>query len=181
MQTDSDSTPVQPAPGQSKFLLWVAIGTLALGILMLGFGVSFVLEANGSRDWPTAQGTVENIRVTWRNDSNNSRTVPDREYFYEIYYDYQVDGQPYSGSRYSLGEGSTASDRTYSTEEEAREAAFNAWTPAQVVAVYYDPADPASAVLSPGANTSTYIPLIFGAVLLLFGLGILWLFLRMRQ
>jgi hypothetical protein len=160
--------------------MWVGIGTLVLGVLMLAFGVSFVLEANSSRNWPTAQGTVETIRVTWRNDSTSNQTIPDREYFYEIYYDYQVDGQAYSGSRYSLGDGSTASDRVYRTEEEAREAAFDAWTPAQVVAVYYDPADPASAVLNPGANTGTYVPLIFGAVLLLSGLGILWLYLRQR-
>lgn len=180
MQTNSAPTAEEPAQGQSKLLLWVGIGTLALGVLFFAFGVSFVLEANASRNWPTAQGTVETVRVTWRNDSNSNRSIPDREYFYEIYYSYAVDGRPFEGSRYSLGDGSTASDRMYRTEEEAREAAFDAWMPAQTVAVYYNPADPASAVLDPGAGFSTYIPLIFGAVLLLSGLGMLWLYLRQR-
>lgn len=180
METDSDLTTTETTPGPSKLLLWVGIGTLALGVLFFAFGVSFLLEANASRNWPTAQGTVDTVRVTWRTDSSSNRNPPDREYYYEIYYSYAVDGQPFEGSRYSLGDGSTASDRMYRTEEEAREAAFNAWAPAQIVAVYYDPADPASAVLDPGANTGTYVPLIFGSVLLLSGLGILWLYLRQR-
>jgi hypothetical protein len=177
MQTDSDVTTVQPTPGPSKFLLWVGIVTLALGVLMLAFGVSFVFEANESRNWPTATGNVTNVHVTW-SLTNRDQAIPDRSYFYEIYYDYFVDDQPYSADRYSLGNGSNAAPKTYNTEDDAREAAFAAYQPGQVVTVYYDPADPASAVLAPGANTGTYVPLIFGAVLALSGLGLIWLYRR---
>jgi hypothetical protein len=177
MQANNDEITNKPVAGPSKFLLWLGIGTLLFGALFLAFGVSFVFEANESRNWPTATGNVTNVRVTW-SLSNRDQAVPDRSYFYEIYYDYFVDDQPYSADRYSLGNGSNASPKTYNNEDDAREAAFAAYQPGQVVTVYYDPADPASAVLAPGASTSTYVPLIFGAVLALSGLGLIWLYRR---
>ncbi len=179
MEDSSDTNSTQATAGPSRVLLWVAIITLVLGVLMLAFGLSFVGEANASRQWPTAEGTVDNVRITWDTLSTDPG-VPDREYYYQVYYSYEVDGQPHSGNRFSLGDGSTASGRRWNSEEEAREAAFDAYTPSQAITVYYDPTDPASAVVSPGANTSTYIPLIFGAVLLLAGLVLGWLYLRQR-
>ncbi len=179
MEENSVTDSTEQAAGPPRILLWVAIITLLLGGLMLAFGVSFVAEANASRQWPTAEGTVDNVRITWDTLSTDPG-VPDREYFYQVYYSYEVDGQPHSSNRYSLGEGSTASGRWWNSEEEAREAAFDAYTPSQAITVYYDPADPASAVVNPGANTSTYIPLIFGAVLLIAGLALVWLYLRQR-
>lgn len=181
MNNDSatQSSANKQPPG--KILLWTALGLSLLGLLMAGWGATFVLDANDSRNWPSTTGAVDNVRVTW----STSNTAPDsgtraREYYYEVYYGYEVGGQLYSGSRYSLGDGSTASDRTWNTEEEAREAASNAYSPSQPIDVYYDPSDPASAVLKTGAGVGTYVPMIFGVALLLVGLLLGWLYLRLR-
>ena len=180
MQTNPD----QPTPAQTKqqarILLVSGLVLLLLGLAMTWFGIVFIGEANESRDWPVAEGKVQSVRVTWDTSSSDDGANPDREYFYEINYEYVVDDQVYSGDRYSLGDGSNAAGRRYNTEEEAREAAYAVYSPAQAVAVHYDPADPGSAVLAPGANGGTYVPLIFGVVLLLSGAGLLWLYMRQR-
>lgn len=181
MNNDIAPQPTEVTPAPSKILLWSGIGLALLGLLMAGWGVTFLLSANESQDWPTTTGIVDRVRVTWStSNSDSSSATRNREYYYEVYYDYEVDGQIYSGSRYSLGDGSTASDRTWNTEEEARVAADNAYLPSQPIAVYYDPADPTSAVLSPGASFGTYVPMVFGLVLLLSGLALGWLYLRLR-
>lgn len=162
----------------SKILLWAAIGMLLLGLAMLAFGVSFVADGSASNDWPVATGTVDTVRVTWDTIDRDS-VNPDRQYYYQVYYSYEVDGQTYSGNRYSLGDGSTASQR-WNSEEEAQAAAAAAYIPSQEIAVYYDPANPESAVLRPGASFSTYIPLIFAAFLVLGGLALGWQYMRQR-
>lgn len=96
-------------------------------------------------------------------------------------YAYTVDGQGYTGSRYSLGEGANAAGRTFTSEAEAAERAAARYRVGQDIPVYYDPADPAEAVLQPGANWGSYVPLILGAFFGLCGGGLFWLLLRLRQ
>lgn len=166
----------QPA---SKWLLITAVILLLLGLAMLAFGIFFVSDANASNDWPAVTGTVQNVRVTWSTSSTDPSNA-NRDYIYEINYDYLVDDVAYDGDRYSLGNGSNAAPRNYDSEEEARSAAYEVYTPGRDVTVYYNPADPSQAVLAPGANTGTYIPALFGALLLLGGAAVLWLYLRLR-
>lgn len=180
MQTNPDQPSAAQTTQPAKILLISGLIVLLLGLAMTWFGVVFVGEANESRDWPVAEGKVQNVRVTWDTTSSSGEAIPDREYFYEIKYEYVVDDQVYAGDRYSLGDGSNAAGRRYNTEEEAREAAYAVYNAAQAVPVYYDPVDPGSAVLAPGANSGTYVPLIFGVVLLLSGAGLLWLYMRQR-
>lgn len=180
MHTNPDQPPAPQTGQQSKILLFSAAFMLLLGLAMTWFGIIFVGEANESRAWPVADGTVQSVRVTWDTTRGSGEALPDREYFYEINYEYVVDDQIYAGDRYSLGDGSNAAGRRYNSEEEARKAAYAVYRPAGDVAVYYDPADPESAVLAPGANSGTYVPLIFGAVLLLTGAGLVWLYFRKK-
>lgn len=182
MQANPIRTPTAPSRGQVFIILGASILLIVLGIALLVFGVSFVQQANESRNWPMVTGQITNVRVTWdRTGSTSTTRVRDREYYYMIYYDYTVDGQAYSSTRYSLGGGSNAAGRTYRNEDEAREAAADAYTPASDIVVFYDPNYPSSAVLQPGAGFDTYIPLIFSAFLLLFGAGFFSLFLRLNR
>ncbi|MEZ4516016.1 MAG: hypothetical protein R3C44_03965 [Chloroflexota bacterium] len=56
--------------------------------------------------------------MTW-DLSRTNQALPNREYYYEVYYTYVVDDEFYVGSRYSLGDGSNAAGKTYSSEEDA--------------------------------------------------------------
>lgn len=179
METNAIAPSTTPTQSQLRLLLGISVLTLLLSLAVLAFGVSFVQEANASRDWPTVTGRIQNVRVTW-DLTNYQESMPGREYYFEVQYAYEVDGQAYTGKRYSLGEGSNAAGRTYNSEDEAREAAAAAYAAGSDITVYYDPAGPASAVLQPGASFGTYIPLIFGALLILGGVGLLGVYRRRR-
>jgi len=181
METTTAAPGPQPNPNQGKILLITAVILLLLGLALTGFGVVFVSEANESNEWPVVDGNVQNVLVRWTTSSSDGDSAnPNREYHYEVTYEYIVNDQVYTADRYSLGSGSNAADRSYNEEEQARSAAFAAYQPAQSVPVHYDPADPSSAVLSPGANWGTYVPLIMGLLLLLGGAGVFWFYLRQR-
>ena len=128
------------------------------GVGLLIFGVVFLREANASRSWPSVQGRVQNVSVV-----KNSSSGTQGSYHYVVTYAYQVDDQSYTGNRYSLGSGSTASKR-YPGESEARTASRSDYPAGSMVDVYYDPADPASAVLNPGASWGTFGPLLMGLI-----------------
>jgi hypothetical protein len=129
---------------------------LLAGLGLLVFGVLFLQQAGETRSWPSTIGEVQNVRVRWSSDSKNNRT-----YYYSVYYAYQANDRAYEGNRYALGSGTTASKR-YSTEAEARVAARLDYPIGSEVEVYYNPADPTSAVLEPGADWGTYVPLTLG-------------------
>jgi hypothetical protein len=153
-------------------MIGAAIFFIVIGGALLAFGVVFLRDANASANWPTTPGRVENVRVTWDN-VGSTQAAPERAYSFIVTYSYAVAGEPYAGNRYSLGEGSTATGRRFPSEEAARNAAAAAYRSGQDVTVYYDPADPAQAVLQPGVNWGTYVPLILGAFFLLCGAGLL--------
>lgn len=172
METNALAPSNTPTQSQLRLLLGTSVLALLLGVALLAFGFSFVRQANASRDWPTVTGRIQNVRVTW-DLTNSQESLPGREYYFEVQYAYAVDGQSYTGERYSLGDGSNAAGRTYNSEEEAREAAAAAYTAGSDITVYYDPAAPEAAVLQPGASLGTYAPLILGLFFLLVGVA-LW-------
>jgi hypothetical protein len=162
-------------------MLVVAAGFLLLiGAALMIFGVAFVGEANASAGWSATTGWVEHVRVTWDNVGRSRPSVV-REYYYVVTYSYSVNGERYTGTRSSLGGGSNAAGRTFDSEDEARAAAAANYRVGQDVPVYYDPADPAEAVLQTGVQASTYVPLILGTLFIGSGGGVLWLLLRLRQ
>ncbi len=135
--------------------LWFLI---LAGVGLMIFGVVFLINANASRGWPSVQGQVQNVSVV-----KNSTSGTQGSYHYAVTYVYQVDGRPYTGDRYSLGQGSRASQR-YPSRSEARTASRRNYPMGSPVDVYYDPADPASAVLKAGPNWATFGPLLIGLI-----------------
>jgi len=156
------SSPTPLTPGQFRILAGFAGFLFLSGAALTTFGAFFLKSAQVSRGWPSVPGVVNGIEASryysGRTGSTNTRT---RTYVYQISYQYVVDGQPYTGDRYSLGEGSTAS-RQYDTAAAARQAGTAAHPPGSPITVYYDPEFPGSAVLKPGANVGSYVPLILG-------------------
>ena len=135
--------------------LWLLI---LAGVGLTIFGTTFLLEANASRGWPSVQGQVQNVRVV-----KNSTSGTQGSYHYAVTYAYQVDDQTYTGNRYSLGQASRASKR-YPSRSEARAASRRNYPVDNPVEVYYDPANPASAVLQAGLNWATFGPLLIGLI-----------------
>ncbi|GAB4543036.1 MAG: hypothetical protein Kow0063_35730 [Anaerolineae bacterium] len=179
METNQTPPTHMPTRSQLRLLLGTAVLLLVISAALLAFGFFFLQEANASRSWPAVTGRVQNVRVTW-DLSHSQEAMPDREYYFEVQYVYTVDGQRYTGERYSLGDGSNAAGRTYRSEEEAREAAAAAYTAGSDITVYYDPAVPEAAVLQPGAGFGTYAPLLLGLFFLLGGVALWRLYSRRK-
>lgn len=168
------SSPTPLTPGQFRILAGFAGFLFLSGAALTTFGVVFLKAAQVSRGWPSVPGVVNDIEAS-RYHSGSTGSTSTRTYVYQISYQYAVEGQPYTGDRYSLGEGSTAS-RQYDTAGAARQAGTAAHPPGSPITVYYDPQVPSSAVLKPGANVGSYVPLILG--LLCFPAGAMfWLIL----
>lgn len=155
----NETSPQQPDP---RVLLWLGWGLALFGLPLVLFGIYFAFLASDSNSWPQVEGTVSNSRVRINSsvDQTNrafSENDSDRTYYPELTYSYTVDGQTYSSSRYALGE--SAPD--FKEREEAQ-AAASAQPAGSNVNVYYDPADPSSAVLRTGASTGSWVPLLMG-------------------
>lgn len=159
-------------PTQYRLSLGCLGLTAVLGLAMIIFGVLFVMEGNASSSWPTAEGKVAGIWV--QRDTSDEGT---RTYTYEVTYNYTVQGLPYTADRFSLGSGPTAS-RRFNEEEDARAEAREKYPIGSLVLVSYDPEDPGSAVLQPGADWGTYVPLILGLFFLVGGVAFIYLIVK---
>ncbi|WP_425498303.1 DUF3592 domain-containing protein [Oceaniferula flava] len=93
----------------------------------------------------------------------------DTAYFIRLDYSYEVDGKPYFSSRYSLGNGNVVDSEYYDTQEEAEAQARKEYGEVQELTVFYDPDDPAEAVIKPGWNWGTFAPLLIGLFLIASG------------
>ena len=111
-------------------------------------GGKMISNGYKSRDWPAVQGQVVESRVDSRTVTKTSdgkrRTMT--EYRAVIRYEYSVGGMNYTGDRLTV-------ERTgYSGKNRgAAENAIKAYPTGSVVFVYYDPNNPAEAVLKPRA------------------------------
>ena len=168
-------TPITPA--QYRIILSFAGFLIVIGAALAIFGVFFLKSAQASRAWPNTMGEVQAIKAT-RHTTGTGGSVT--TYNYVVAYEYEVDDRTYTGDRYSLGSGSTASPQ-YDSPSAAQRAGKEAYPPGSEVTVYYDPANPTSTVLKPGANWGTYVPLIMGLVFLPSGFLFLKVLLRVSQ
>lgn len=165
------TTPTPVTPGQYRIVAGFAGFLILFGAALSLFGVFFLRTALASYGWPSAPGTVQAINSSlYRSEYSGSR----RTYVYQVTYGYAVNEIAYTGDRYSLGEGSTAS-RPYDTAREAEQAGKEAYPPGSTITVYYDPQSPTEAVLQRGPNIGTYVPLLMGLFFLPCGV----LFLKM--
>ena len=125
------------------------------GAIMLLMGKPMLDQAHASKTWPTVEGTVtesrvETIKPQDRNDGPTYQAV--------VSFDYEVQKTSYNSSRIWFG-------GEISTNDQAEmQNIASQYVEGQKTTVYYDPQNPAEAVLQPGAFFSTYLLMIFGAV-----------------
>ncbi len=136
---------------------------LAGGIALMGVGVDFTHQANQAKSWAQTPGQITRVSVrSVRGSSGTSRT-----YEIRLDYRYEVQGSIFRSQRFRLGDGSNAG--SYSKQSEAQKAS-KLWSRGQAVDVFYDPADPSSAVLRTDLSWGVYVPLVLGAVFIMAGL-----------
>ncbi|MCA9270730.1 MAG: DUF3592 domain-containing protein, partial [Planctomycetales bacterium] len=143
------------------------LGGLILGALfaVIGYFVAFTFgkpildNANASRDWPSAPGVITRSEVATAR--SNGKTM----YSFDVVYRYSVDGREFTSSNVFFGGNGSSSHSTGAHKVAAR------YPRGGKVDVYYDPSEPANAVLEPGAHWQSYA--VFGAGLIFLVVGAL--------
>jgi hypothetical protein len=129
---------------------------LGLAAFMMVMGLALRRQVETAQGWPTTMGTVETAQVesflSYERKANQSESdgiisMRWQRYFRpDVVYRYQVDEMDYRGSRISLG------GRLYASFDAFARRRVGRYTPGDKVTVYYDPDNPAMAVLEPHAN-----------------------------
>jgi len=134
------------------------------GGLTLLLGLNEMIAAQKSAKWPAVPGTVKSSGVEWSNDGDSHDA--DSAYA-KVIYTYRLDGDLHTSDKVLYGDyGSGDSSHADSIASQ--------YKPGQAVTVYYDPADPSTAVLKPGINGGCLFLPVFGGVFLLVGLALAW-------
>lgn len=149
------------------FLL-VCIGGIALllaglGVFLLFFSQKNKKKAGASQGWPSATGQITQAYV-WQ--STNTDTDGDSSTFYypHLEYTYTVMGQTYTGKRVAFG-----AETGYGNDAQASAKLSRFPAAGSPVTVYYDPQNPAEAVLERRAGGTTLM-LVAGIVCLVLSL-----------
>lgn len=155
---------MKPNAGETIGFIF-AIGCIIGGIVGLPWALGYAADAIASPGWPTVAGEILEHDVI---SSDRSATAAGRQgtstsYLPTVRYRYTVAGETYESDQLRLDFG--ASYNSYSE-------AFDVVGPYMVDLphdVYYDPADPANAVLEPGGDWRSYRPIGFSAAAVLLG------------
>src|SRR5215510_15286921 len=130
----------------TEFLLAVGIIIFVLGILNVVFlGILFFMRRKMAAvsQWPSTMGTVMNSTIEWRSSSDSGSTA-----YPVVQYSYQVNGQPYQSSKLAPGPemGGTGAQKVVAMYPAG----------AQVM-VFYNPQNPAEAVLERKARAQWFM------------------------
>ncbi|MFZ3360062.1 MAG: DUF3592 domain-containing protein [Xanthobacteraceae bacterium] len=135
----------------------ISFGVIAFVVGMVVYIVQFRqgLKADASKKWPTASGTVT---------ASALEKVPDNRWRYRaaLQYGYRVRGKDYQSSRVFWG-GNEGREKHMASVVETYPAGCK-------VRVYYDPKNPADAVLDPIQNTGSRTAVLYGMAMMTLGL-----------
>jgi len=151
---------------------WVLI---VLGGLLMGVGAWMLGTAYASTTWPVMEGRVLESKVASRFFQSSDSVRRRLEYYIAVTYAYDVAGQEYQASRYSLGTGNTFQDG-FNDRAEAK--AWLQQSPYQInspIQIHVSPGDPTNTVISAGIRFSTWIPVLLGLLFIGFGWMVKWL------
>lgn len=135
-----------------------------IGLVLLFIYFRSLLKVRASQTWPTAPGTV---LQSWVRESRSTDSDGGDSYSYhpEVHYQYQVMGTEYQGSKIAFGPKVGGRSRAEKTIEKYPAGAN--------VTVYYQPDNPANAVLE---RSISKVTLVLGIAMFLGGVFIylLW-------
>ena len=133
-------------------VLFVAGGAIAIFI-----GKPILDNAKASESWPDVPGVVVSSDVVSKRGKDNTM------YSADIVYHYAVNGRDYTCSTVSFGGNYSSSSSQHAHKVTNK---YPAGTPVQV---YYQPEEPSTAALEPGATAMSYFALGIGCVFVLVG------------
>jgi hypothetical protein len=141
---------------------------LALGAGLFVFGQIQQRKAKVVESWPKTPGVIFTSDMDQHYSTDNEGMT---SYTYEpvIEYTYKFMGVEYSGSQYRMGSKGTSFDRRKA------ESILSRYPVGQQVEVYYNPDNPAQAVLEHGSASGPLL-LIVGAVFAVVGVVLLFAF-----
>ncbi|MCK4538713.1 MAG: DUF3592 domain-containing protein [Candidatus Krumholzibacteria bacterium] len=131
------------AKGNAAILI---IALVIFGLVFGGFGLRRYNIGKESGNWPTVKG-----KVTYTH-ADSRRVNSKQEYQATVKYTYTVDGKSYTGKRI------TASD-VYQKSLSGANDIIDKYPVGGEVSVYYDPADPGTALLDAGMKKNVYLML----------------------
>jgi hypothetical protein len=141
-----------------------------LGVLFVGGGVFMIYlgrrsqkKADASQNWPSVNGTIQDVRAAknYRSSADDDLEVP--TYSPKLRYSYSVGAAEYSSDRIAFGYG-----KTFSSESAAL-SSIQKYSQGSLVTVYYNPEDPTEAVLE-RKNERQVWGLVGGILLIVLGL-----------
>ena len=146
------------------------IVSVVAGLIMILLGVLYELPLVPIRAWPTTEGTIVSSAVRPTTEYGRQGPIPSSAV--DVTYEYRVDGETLTGSRFTYEEASPV----YHNPDDAVQLAAQ-YPPGQTVAVHYDPANPQTSLLQIGFGTSPVILLAgLGLFFIVFGIAILIVF-----
>jgi len=131
-------------------------------------------DFKASASWPAIPGTIVSSKIveeteTRRDDDDDGRVRTTTTYSPDIRFAYRVGDNDYAANTWKLGAIMGSGSPNYAEGVVGRFAA------GQAVTVYYDPARPDVAVLDIANRDGAWMPLVFGVVFGLAGIGFMWL------
>jgi len=132
-------------------------------------------QASASTRWPSTPGriTLADIAMEQRTENDDDSSRPTRTirlYRPDLRFSYAVDGREFHGSTWRWGWTALHSDEA-SARKEIAKYAVGAQVP-----VFYDPAQPETAVLEPANRSGSAATLVFGGLFVIGGALMFWVF-----
>lgn len=134
------------------------------GFVGLPWALGYAADALASASWPTTPG-----RVLEREVVQTDNQVWERQQSHQprVRYTYTVDGQPYESTQLAFD---------FNAQYQIRSEAMDQISPYLLdlpVDVFYEPGNPANAVLRPGSDWRSYRPLVFAIAPVVLGIVII--------
>ena len=139
-----------------------------LGFLGTLWGISSIRVGIASMGWPDARGSIISSEVGEIHSADSGSGTGSTTYHPKVIYAYLVDNQKYESTRISaFSYGSSSRQRALDITKRKYPVGRN-------VGVYYNPKYPKIAVLEKGVGFFSFIPILVGLPMLVFGvLGLL--------
>jgi len=146
--------------------LLAALLFVIAAVLAIGLGMN-LMRARATLGWKTAEATVGRFAVVASERGRGYARV-------EVSYRYRLYDVDYAGSRLGYGDDGER-------ERPAAEALALKLKPGETFDVFYDPRDPANAVLFPGPRAGHYVAFSVPGVLIVAGVVVLFARSRVRR
>jgi hypothetical protein len=154
-----------------RFTKWMFIVLLSMGLLIVYGGLSSYLRGKKMLRWPTAIGTIKTSEILGDDKSVEEAVKAQEEatvqtsiwYEANIMYAYEVDGKQYEFNRITqMDIGDTDTYRATLT--------IRKYTVGMEVNVFYNPDNPAEAILEPAGGVDGVAGAIMGGITILLSL-----------